>query len=68
MKRFNLDNNEMLVLDDLKPGLDMARSCNVAFAGAGWSHVIPEIENYIINKSDYYFSTVELFKKFILST
>lgn len=68
MKRFNLNNNEMLVLDDLKPGLDMARSCNVAFAGAGWSHIIPEIENYMRNNSDYYFSTVELFKKFILST
>ncbi len=67
MKRFNLDNNEMLVLDDLKPGLDMARSCNVAFAAAGWSHVISEIENYMRDKSDYYFSTVELFKEFILS-
>lgn len=67
MKRFNLDNNEILVIDDLKPGLDMARSCNVAFAGAGWSHIIPEIENYMRNNSDYYFSTVESFKKFILS-
>ncbi|MDF2578421.1 MAG: hypothetical protein K0S74_1905, partial [Chlamydiales bacterium] len=29
MKRFNLNTDEILVLDDLKPGLDMARSCNV---------------------------------------
>ncbi len=67
MKRFHLSNNEMLVLDDLKPGLDMARSCNVAFAAAGWSHVIPEIENYMRKNSDYYFSTVEAFKKFIFT-
>ncbi|AKA67913.1 HAD family hydrolase [Clostridium scatologenes] len=67
MKRFDLANNEILVLDDLKPGLDMARSCNVTFAGAGWSHIIPEIEDYMRTNSDYYFSTVETFKDFILS-
>lgn len=65
MKRFNLNNTEMLVLDDLKPGLIMARSCNVEFAAAGWSHTVPEIENYMRNNSDYYFSTVNEFKKFM---
>lgn len=68
MKSFDLVNNEILVLDDLKPGLDMAKSCDVAFAGAGWSHIIPEIESYMRVNSDYYFSSVESFKKFILST
>ena len=68
MKKFNLNSNEMLVIDDLKPGLDMARSCNVKFAAAGWSHIIPEIEDYMRNNSDYYFPTVEILKKFILST
>lgn len=67
IKRFDLDSNEILVVDDLKPGLDMARSCNIAFAGAGWSHVIPEIRNYMQLNSDYYFSTVDSFKEFILS-
>lgn len=66
MKKFNLSNKEMLVLDDLKPGLDMARSCNVEFAAAGWSHSVPEIEEYMRNNSDYYFSTVDEFKEFIL--
>jgi len=67
MKKFNLDNTEILVVDDLKPGLDMARSCNVEFAAAGWSHVVPEIENYMKIKSDYYFSSVEELKKFVLA-
>jgi phosphoglycolate phosphatase/pyrophosphatase PpaX len=67
MKRFNLNTDEILVLDDLKPGLDMARSCNVTFAGAGWSHIIPEIEDYMRRNSDYYFSTVEEFKRLILA-
>ena len=66
MKKFNLSNKEMLVLDDLKPGLDMARSCNVEIAAAGWSHSVPEIEEYMRNNSDYYFSTVDEFKEFIL--
>lgn len=67
MKRFNLQCNELLVVDDLKPGLDMARSCNVDFAGAGWSHLIPEIKNYMEKESDYYFQTVRSLKEFILS-
>ncbi|WIV11452.1 HAD hydrolase-like protein [Proteiniborus sp. MB09-C3] len=67
MKRFNFDRHEVLVVDDLKPGLDMARSCNVKFAGAGWSHIIPDIQKYMKNNSDYYFTTVESFKKFIMT-
>jgi phosphoglycolate phosphatase/pyrophosphatase PpaX len=67
MKRFDLDSQEILVVDDLKPGLDMARSCNIPFVGAGWSHIIPEIKDYMKINSDYYFTTVESFKEFILS-
>ena len=68
MRKFNLDSDDILVVDDLKPGLDMARSCNITFAAAGWSHIIPEIKDYMKINSDYYFSTVDSFKKFILST
>jgi phosphoglycolate phosphatase-like HAD superfamily hydrolase len=67
MRRYNLQKDEILVLDDLKPGLDMARSCNVTFAGAGWSHIIPEIKDFMEINSDFYFSTVESFHKFIFS-
>ncbi len=67
MRKLRLDNSEIIVLDDLKPGLDMARSCNVDFAAAGWSHIIPEIKSYMKKSSDYYFSSVESFKKFIFS-
>ena len=66
MKRFNLDKHELLVVDDLKPGLVMAKSCDIEFAGAGWSHVIPEIREYMKLNSNYYFSTVDDFKEYIL--
>ena len=68
MKSFSLSNDEILVVDDLKPGLDMARSCNVDFAGAGWSHIIPEIKEYMKTNSDFYFSTVDDLKEFIFSS
>lgn len=66
MKKFNLKSSDILVVDDLKPGLDMARSCNIKFAAAGWSHIVPEIKEYMEKNSDYYFSTVDSFNKFIL--
>ena len=52
MRKFNLDCNDILVVDDLKPGLDMARSCNITYSGAGWSHIIPEIKDYMKINSD----------------
>lgn len=66
MKRLKLENDELLMVDDLKPGLDMARSCSIAFAAAGWSHIIPEIREYMEQNSDYYFATVEELRKFVL--
>ena len=46
------------VLDDLKPGLDMARACGVPFAAAGWANDIPEIEGFMRENCDLYFKTV----------
>lgn len=66
LKRFSLQETEALMVDDLKPGLEMARSCNVDFAAAGWSHSIPEIKDQMKVKADYYFETVEHFNRFIL--
>jgi phosphoglycolate phosphatase/pyrophosphatase PpaX len=63
LKAFNLDKSEALVVDDLKPGLVMAKSCGVDFAGAGWSHKIPDIIAYMNSNADYYFRTVEEFRE-----
>ncbi|MEH7387856.1 HAD hydrolase-like protein [Bacillus sp. JJ1521] len=67
LKRFNLQKTEALMLDDLKPGLEMARSCNVDFAAAGWSHGILEINQQMKSESKYYFETVEEFNRLVLS-
>lgn len=66
LKRFNLQESDALMLDDLKPGLEMAKSCNVDFAAAGWSHSIPEIKKYMKKESKYYFNSVKEFNNLIL--
>ena len=66
LERFNLQETEVLMVDDLKPGLEMAKSCNVDFAAAGWSHSIPEIKEHMRVESTYYFETVKQFNEFIL--
>ena len=66
MSQLNLSKDELIMVDDLKPGLDMARSCGVDFACAGWSHMIPSIQMYMKQNSDYYFNAVNALAKFVL--
>ena len=53
MEEFNLEPKDILVIDDLKPGLDMARSANCDFAGAGWCFDIPEIQEILKEQPGY---------------
>lgn len=61
METYGFAPSELLVLDDLKPGYDMARAANVPFAAAGWSNDIPEIEAFMRKNCDFYFKTVSEF-------
>lgn len=58
MEDFGLKPSEMLMIDDLKPGYDMARSCGVDFAAVGWAYNIDSIESFMRQNSDFYFKTV----------
>lgn len=58
MERFGLKKEDILVVDDLKPGYDMARSAGVDFAAAGWAHNVPEIREFMQKNCDYYLNTV----------
>lgn len=64
-KEYHLQPSQMLMLDDLKPGYDMTKSFGADFAGAGWSNEIPEIQAFMKMNSDYYFTRVEDFGKFL---
>ncbi|MBQ7407439.1 MAG: HAD family hydrolase [Clostridia bacterium] len=55
-ERFGLLPEEILMVDDLKPGFDMARAAGVPFAAAGWAHNIEEIATFMRRHCDYYLS------------
>lgn len=61
METYRLKPTELLMLDDLKPGFDMAQAAGVPFAAAGWANDIPEIERFLRGSCEHYFKRVEDF-------
>ncbi|AHC14404.1 HAD family hydrolase [Salinispira pacifica] len=59
IRRHALKPEEIIMIDDLKPGIEMSRRAGIASMGAGWSHAIPEIRKDISEMADYYFTSVE---------
>lgn len=59
MKRYDLSPSDMLVVDDLKPGYDMARGAGVDFAAAGWAYDVPEIREFMKENCDFYLEKIE---------
>ena len=66
-KKLGLRPEDLLMLDDLKPGYDMAKAAGVPFAAAGWAYDIPEIEGFMRQNCDLYFKTVEEFRKYLFA-
>ena len=58
---------ELLVVDDLKPGYDMAKAVGVPFAAAGWANDIEKIETFMRANCGLYFKTVVEFGRFLYS-
>lgn len=65
MERYSLEPCEILVVDDLKPGYDMARGAGVDFAAAGWAYSISEIESFMRENCDYYLKSVSDLSKIL---
>ena len=59
MERYGLSPDEILMVDDLKPGFDMARAAGVPFAAAGWAHNIEEISSFMRRHCDYYLESTK---------
>lgn len=66
LRRLAQPAEQVLILDDLKPGVLMARAAGVAVAGAGWAHRIPQIREYMESSCLAYFESVGSFREFIL--
>ena len=58
---------DALILDDLKPAVEMSRSTSVPIAAAGWGHCIPQIRDYMERNCQYYLSSVEEFRTLLFS-
>ncbi len=65
LRRYALSPSELLMIDDLKPGYDMAAACGVDFAAVGWANDIPAIERFMRQNCQNYFKTVAEFAAFL---
>lgn len=66
MGTFGLSQKDLLMVDDLKIGLDMARAAGVDFAYAGWGRrSMPQIGAQMAMRSDYAFDSTEEFHQFL---
>ena len=65
MKKYELKPEELLVVDDLKPGYDMACAAGVPFAAAGWANDVPKIEQFMRKNCELYFKQVEELAEFL---
>ncbi|HVN77115.1 MAG TPA: HAD family hydrolase [Thermoanaerobaculaceae bacterium] len=66
IRRLGLAPRDVLVLDDLKPGIVMAQAAGVDAAGAGWAHDISSIREFMLQSCVAYFATVAEFAEFVL--
>lgn len=67
MGKYGLSKEEIIVVDDLKPGYDMARGAGVDFAAAGWAYDVPEIEVFMRKNCDYYLNDVSELREILFS-
>ena len=65
MKEYGLPPQELLVVDDLKPGYDMAKAANVPFAAAGWANDVKKIEQFMRKNCEVYLKSVKEFADYL---
>ena len=68
MEQFGMEPGELLVVDDLKPGYDMAKAAGVPFAAAGWANDIEPIERFMRANCGLYFKTVAELKRYLFDS
>lgn len=69
METYSLSPADLLVVDDLKPGCDMAKNAGVEIAYAGWGRKnVPEIGELMRSWCDHSFEAPEELGKFLFET
>lgn len=67
IRNYGFKRDEILMVDDLKPGKIMADNSGINFAAAGWAHQIPEIVSYMKQEVDFYCDNVGDLRKLIFT-
>ena len=67
LNNFNLKPEQALVLDDLLPGMQMAKKAGVTAVAAGWWHQIPQIVDYLKNYCDYYLANINELRELLFN-
>lgn len=62
MKKYGLSNEEILVIDDLKPGYLMASKAKVDFLWAAWAYKKPQFNEYMEKHAKYSIKNLESFE------
>ncbi len=65
MRILHLAPEDLLMVDDLKPGYDMAMQRNVPFAAAGWAYDVPEIRQFLQENCPLYFDTPDALFRYL---
>lgn len=64
-EKYHLKPSDICVIDDMKPGFDMAKAFGCDFIAAGWCNDVKEIRDYMLENSKAYAYTVEELEKMI---
>lgn len=59
MQRGGFLPEQLLMVDDLKPGWQMAANCNVDFAFAGWGNPVTAVHEFMRGNATYYLTETE---------
>ncbi len=65
MDKLGLGPRDLLVVDDLKPGYDMARAAGVDFAAACWAYDVPEIRAFMEQNCRLSFTAPEALEQYL---
>lgn len=66
ISNYSFNRNELVMIDDLKPGKVMADNAGIDFIWAGWAHKYKDITDYMTSQSKQYALTVNELDKLIL--
>lgn len=65
MRLLDLSPDQLLMVDDMPHGGIMSHAAGVAFAGAGWHGMLPQVEQHMRKHADFFFSTVQALSDFL---